>query len=93
MGDGRGKDHHAYLWQYGIPGGAAIFKFRMGRGREGPKRFLGNFEGILQTDDYAVYDRVGGPKMVHAACRAHSRRKFIEAVKQTDLDADCGADG
>ena len=37
------------LWQYGTPGGAAIFEFRMGRGREGPLRFLGDFEGILQT--------------------------------------------
>lgn len=52
MHDGRGQNHQAYLWQYGTPGGAAIFEFRMGRGREGPKRFLGNFEGILQTDDY-----------------------------------------
>jgi len=86
MGDGRGKHHHAYLWQYGTPGGAAIFQFRMGRGREGPKRFLGNFEGILQTDDYAAYDRVGGPKMVHAACWAHSRRKFFEAVKLNKQD-------
>jgi len=26
----------------------------MSRGREGPARFLGQFEGILQTDDYIV---------------------------------------
>ena len=38
-----------------------------GNGRA-PKRFLGNFEGILQTDGYAAYDHVGGPKMVRAAC-------------------------
>jgi hypothetical protein len=25
----------------------------------------------LQTDGYGAYDRVGGPKMVHAACWAH----------------------
>ena len=25
------------------------------------KRFLGNFEGILQTDGYAAYGRRGGP--------------------------------
>jgi hypothetical protein len=57
------------LWQYGTPGGATIFDFRMTRGREGPLRFLENFEGVLQTDAYVAYDRVGGPKMVHAACR------------------------
>ena len=39
------------LWQYGTPGGGAVFDFRMSRGREGPKLFLGTFAGILQTDD------------------------------------------
>src|SRR5260370_2662702 len=38
--DGRSRNHPGYLWQYGTPGGAAIFEFRMGRGREGPMRFL-----------------------------------------------------
>jgi transposase len=84
--DGRPRNHPAYLWQYGSPGGAAIFEFRMGRGREGPMRFLENFDGILQTDAYAGYDRVGGPKMVHAACWAHSRRRFAEATKLNQQD-------
>ncbi len=86
MHDGSGTDHQAYLWQYGTPAGAAVFEFRMDRGREGPARFLGNFEGLLQTDDYAAYDRVGGPKMVHAACWAHARRRFVEAVKLNPQD-------
>jgi transposase len=81
MHDGRGKNHQAYLWQYGKPGGSVVFDFRLGRGREGPKRFLGQFEGILQSDGYAAYEQVGGPKMVHACCWAHARRKFIEALK------------
>src|SRR5664280_2176026 len=84
--DGRSMNHQAYLWQYGSPGKPVIFEFRMGRGREGPMRFLGNFEGILQTDDYAAYDRVGGPKMVHAGCWSHARRKFDEAVKLNKQD-------
>jgi transposase len=69
--DKRGKNHQAYLWQYGSPGGSVVFDFRMGRGREGPKLFLGPFSGILQTDGYAAYDKVGGAGMVHAACWAH----------------------
>lgn len=81
MHDGRGKNHQAYLWQYGRPGGSVVFDFRLGRGREGPKRFLGQFEGILQSDGYAAYEQVGGPKVVHACCWAHSRRKFIEVLK------------
>jgi transposase len=85
--DGRGQNHQAYLWQYGRPGGGVVFEFRMGRGREGPKGFLGQFEGILQTDGYVAYDGVGGQKLVHAGCWAHSRRKFFDAAKLNPSDA------
>lgn len=86
MHDGRGKNHQAWLWQYGRPGASVVFDFRLGRGREGPKRFLGQFEGILQSDGYAAYENVGGPKMAHACCWAHSRRKFFEALKLQPQD-------
>jgi transposase len=79
MHDQRGKNHQAYLWQYSRPGGNVMFDFQLGRGRDGPKKFLAGFNGILQTDGYAAYDKVGGPKLVHAACWSHSRRKFYEA--------------
>jgi transposase len=42
MHDRRGSNHEAYLWQYGKPGGETVFDFCLGRGREGPKRFLEN---------------------------------------------------
>ncbi len=79
MHDRRGKNHQAYLWQYSRPGGSVVFDFQLGRGRDGPKKFLAGFNGILQTDGYAAYDKVGGPQLVHAACWSHSRRKFYEA--------------
>jgi transposase len=85
--NGRGQNHQAYLWQYGQPGGGVVFDFCMGRGREGPKDFLGQFQGILQTDGYVAYESVGGPKLVHAGCWAHSRRKFFDAVKLNPRDA------
>jgi transposase len=85
--DGRGRNHQAYLWQYSQPGGGVVFDFCLGRGREGPKEFLGQFEGILQTDGYVAYDRVGGPKLVHAGCWAHARRKFFDAVQLNPNDA------
>jgi transposase len=81
MQDKRGADHQAYLWQYGKPGGETVFDFCMGRGREGPQKFLGQWEGILQTDGYQAYDNIGGPKLVHVGCWAHARRKFVDAVK------------
>jgi transposase len=88
MHDKRGADHQAYLWQYGKPGGETVFDFRMGRGREGPRKFLGAWEGILQTDGYQAYDGVGGPKLVHVGCWAHARRKFVDAVKVNRDDAE-----
>ena len=84
--EGRGHNHQAYLWQYSRPGGTVVFDFRLGRGRDGPKGFLGQFEGILQTDGYTAYDQIGGPKMVHAGCWAHSRRRFFEAVQLNPSD-------
>ena len=81
--EGRGQNHQ---WQYSCPGGSVVFDFRLGRGRDGPKRFLGQFEGILQTDGYAAYDHIGGPRMVHAACWAHARRQFFEAVQLNPRD-------
>ena len=87
VSNGSGANHQAYLWQYGKPGGETVFDFRMGRGREGPKQFLDGYDGILQTDGYAAYDRVGGAGMVHAACWAHARRKFVEALKLSPQDA------
>jgi transposase len=87
MHDRRGADHQAYLWQYGQPGGETVFEFRLGRGREGPRKFLGEWEGILQTDGYQAYDNIGGPKLVHVGCWAHARRKFVDAVKVNPQDA------
>jgi transposase len=86
MHEGRGKNHQAYLWQYGKPGATVVFDFRLGRGRDGPRQFLAQFEGLLQTDGYAAYDQIGGPKMVHASCWSHAERYFSEAVQLNAKD-------
>lgn len=88
MHDQRGENHQAYLWQYGKPGGETVFDFCLSRGRDGPKKFLGQWEGILQTDGYAAYDDIGGPKLVHVGCWAHARRKFVDAVKVNPQDGE-----
>ena len=87
----RGADHQACLWQYGKPGGETVFEFQLGRGRDGPKKFLGDWEGILQTDGYQAYDNIGGAKLVHVGCWAHARRKFVDAVKVNPQDAAAAA--
>lgn len=87
MHDGRGKHHQAYLWQYGSPGGGVVFDFRLGRGRDGPKQFLENFAGLLQTDGYVAYESVGGAGLVHAGCWSHALRYFLEAMELNAHDA------
>jgi transposase len=86
MQEGRGKNHQAYLWQYGRPGATVVFDFRLSRGRDGPKQFLGQFEGLLQTDGYAAYDQVGGPRLVHAACWSHVERYFSDVLQLNPND-------
>jgi len=86
MHDSRGSDHPAYLWQYGTPDGETVFDFQLGRGRDGPAKFLKGWNGILQTDGYQAYDQVGGPGLIHVGCWAHARRKFVDAVKVNPRD-------
>jgi transposase len=82
----KGKNHQAYLWQYGRPLGPVVFDFQLDRSGQGPRQFLGEFEGILQTDGYAGYGKVGGKEMVHAGCWAHARRYFFQAVQLNGKD-------
>ncbi len=86
MHDGRGANHQAYLWQYGTPGGETVFDFQLGRGRDGPAKFLKDWNGILQTDGYSAYDHVGGSGLIHVGSWAHARRKFVDAVKLNPKD-------
>ena len=65
-----------------------MFDFRMGREREGPNRFLRNFEGILQSDGYAAYDHVGGPKITALDDQGRSSFQLLQSygkAKQTPL--------
>src|SRR5271154_859437 len=74
------RNHRAYIWEYSQPGGLVVFDFQMGRGREGPEKFLIGFRGTLQCDGYAAYDKLG-EGITYAGCMAHARRGFVEAAK------------
>jgi len=59
-----------------------IFDFTMDRGRDGPSRFLKDYNQILLADGYAGYNAVVvGNAITRAGCWAHARRKFVEAEK------------
>jgi len=76
--ESNGRNHQAYLWEFSRPHGPVVFLFRMSRGREGPKEFLQGYRGILQSDGYAAYDKLGDG-IEYAACLAHVRREFYKA--------------
>ena len=80
--DKPGSTHKGYHWVYVDPVNKNVcFDYRKGRGREGPKSFLKDFSGSLQTDGYVAYDEFGrDEKITLLACMAHARRKFEQAL-------------
>lgn len=81
----KGTTHRGYHWVYHAPlKRMVLFDYREGRGREGPEECLEGFEGWLQTDGYAVYERFNRKGVTLLNCMAHGRRKFDEA-KDNDL--------
>jgi hypothetical protein len=59
-----------------------LFDYASRRRTDVAASLLGDYQGYLQTDDYAGYHRIGQQQgIVALACMAHARRKFIEAQK------------
>jgi len=75
--------HKGYQWVYYSPGNKQVlFSYRKGRGENGPKEMLSEYQGILQCDGYKVYDMIGSKSGIQlAGCMAHVRRKYVDAVK------------
>ena len=70
----------AYVWVYQWKE-KVVFDFTMTRERDGPRRFLGDWSGALQTDGYSGYDEVVRENRIErAGCWAHARRKVKEAM-------------
>jgi transposase len=79
--DKPGSTHRGFHWVYYDPvNKLVVFDYRQSRGQDGPKSFLKDFTGYLQTDGYSVYDNLAPPdKITLLACMAHARRKFDQA--------------
>ncbi len=59
-----------------------VFDFTLDRGRDGPSRFLKDYQQVLLADAYAGYNGVVvGNAITRAGCWAHARRKIVEAEK------------
>jgi transposase len=62
---------------------AVWFQYSADRKGEHPRRHLRHFEGILQADAFAGYDRLfHDGRIVEAACWSHARRKFYDIHEQ-----------
>lgn len=78
----RGKTHLGYYWvYYAVLQKILIFDYQKGRGEKAPMAMLDNFQGYLQTDGYAVYDKYAKKQgITHVGCMAHARRYFDKAL-------------
>jgi hypothetical protein len=77
-----GSTHKGYHWVYYSPLDKLVcFDYKKTRGRDGPKAFLKDFTGALQTDGYNAYNIFEAKEYVTLlACMAHARRKFEHAL-------------
>ena len=94
---GRGKTKTGYLWALarddrafcGADPPGVVFRYAPGRGGIHAEQMLAGFDGVLQVDGYAGYnrlektDRQGGSPLRLAYCWAHARREVIKATPET----------
>jgi transposase len=73
----------ARFWLYRGPETAPynVFDFHESRSRDGPREFLGAYQGWVKVDAYGVDGGVylGSARIRASCCLAHARRKFDEA--------------
>ena len=72
--DVKGKSQQGYLWTYSHPRGDVVFDWNISRSREGPRAFLKDFRGHLQTDGYGVYESLARERdgaLILIGCWAH----------------------
>jgi transposase len=75
---------------------AAYYRFSPDRRGERPRDHLARFRGAIQADAFSGYEALarsaalargpigrGPPRLIHAACWAHARRKFYDVFEAT----------
>jgi transposase len=81
------KDREAtstsYMWAYRSGGDSdqpiVLLDYQPGRGQIHPQTFLGDYRGIVMSDGYSAWRTLEGA--THLGCMAHSRRRFVDALK------------
>jgi len=77
---GRRPDQKSYMWVQVAGTGPPIvlYHYAPSRARSVVNELLDGYAGTLVTDGYSAYDAL--PRVRHAGCWAHARRKFHEAL-------------
>ena len=83
--DGKAATSNSYMWvQTGGPPDRPIVIYDYDPSRSGdvPARLLQGYQGYLMTDGYDGYNQlIRNEDIVHLACWAHVRRRFVDAVR------------
>jgi transposase len=88
---GRDKARDGHLWVYigDRDHPYVVFDFTTHYRRDGPEQFLKGYAGYLQADALAQYEGLFATgQVVHVACNAHARRRFVEAQASAPEEAE-----
>lgn len=81
----KGKSSTGHIWLRHAPEhNIVVFDYDRRRNADTARRLVAEYQGILQTDGYVVYDAYSAtPGILHVGCHAHGRRGF-EKSKDND---------
>jgi transposase len=66
----------------------SVYDYTPSRKRDGPVKFLADYQSYLQADAFAGYDGIyAGGSVKQVLCWAHARRKFFEAKETRPREA------
>jgi transposase len=88
-GRDRARDGHLWVYIGDRDHPYMAFDFTAHYRRDGPEQFLKGYAGYLQADGLAQYEGLFATgRVVHAACWAHARRRFVEAQSSAPGEAE-----
>jgi transposase len=88
---GRDQVRDGHLWVYigDRDHPYVVFDFTAHYRRDGPEQFLKGYAGYLQADALAQYEGLFATgQVIHVACNAHARRRFVEALASAPAEAE-----
>lgn len=94
-----GGSGQGYLWLFHHPGGEVLYEWHTSRATDCLDTMLEDFQGTVQSDGYSAYtsyekkrrklisEKKSSKPIDLAACWAHARRKFHEALEECPAQA------